>query len=364
MPQPQMAAAGCPPCMAWGTPPAAMCDPRNQWASWGASLAASLAACVAEDPAPSVSDVAEMTLREVEQLTEPGAEPRVAAVRAQRLADSAWEYLRYTMAGSARDEADLCRRLGTDARHIMHSKLSAGVFGPAHFVHVNHERRWIVLCIRGTQEWPDLVTDFTALPLLSPSLRGNVHLGFLIAAFLLTLTVKPLLAELKQQHPTYRVRVVGHSLGAGVAVPFTLLVRDDLPDVRAVVFGVPACVSESLVPETLECVTSFVNPNDPLPSLAAPAINKIAGLLPEFLTSVRLVPPGRLLHLCADDGDTSAGAVCSRFKLVDYSYFEKLVIQAGIVESHVSEGYEASFSALRRRLRDRLRQLEASRSPL
>lgn len=322
-----------------------------------------------------VSDAAEVTPEQAAQLAEPGARPYVTTVRTLRLVESAWEYLQYTLAGSASDETELCRRLHTDARHIACSKLSADPFQPAHYVHVDDAHRRLVLCIRGSQELADIVTDIAALPLPLPSLRhlGAVHGGFLAAAVALVRTVKPLLLALKRQHPAYAVRVVGHSLGAGVAVPFTLLVRAELPCARAVVFGVPACVTESLVPGTLECVTSFVNRNDPLPSVSphviGPIINTIIdtliGFVPGLLSSIRFVPPGKLFCLCGDDDDASAASsspVYTRLKPVNYSFFKDLVVRSRPISSHVCDGYEASFSALRHALRDRLCRLEASGS--
>ena len=319
--------------------------------------------CETADAGPWVSDAAEVTLQQAAQLAKPGAMSHVRTLRTDQLSGSAFNYLQYPLACCARDKAELCMRLGTDAQHIPCCQLTAALFQPAHFVHLNDEHRWIVLCIRGSQEVADFLTDIVVLQesLSVRGQRGNVHSGFLKSARNLLSTVKPLLLRLKREHPTYRVRVVGHSLGASVAALFTLLVRAELPCARAVVFGVPACVSASLVPETLACVTSFVNRNDPLPA-ASPHqvgsfIRRFTSALPRIVTGARFVPPGKLFCLCADDYDTAedgSSPEYTRLQYVDHQFFRELSIRPYPYMCHIADGYEASFSELRCSLRARL----------
>lgn len=278
------------------------------------------------------------------------------------LAESAWEYLQYVLACGARDDAELCHRLGTDAAHVPCAQLHAGPFRPAFFVCVDDAHRRLVLCVRGSQEAPDAVTDLSALPVPFPSSNGKsggaaAHGGFLVAARLLAHTAAPLLAALQRAHPSYAVRLVGHSLGGAVAALLTLLLRASLPRARAVVFGVPACVSAALVPEARACVTSFVNADDPLPRLSTASVRARLPRLPAALARTRLVPPGTLLCLCADDGDAprpEAGTAYARLRVVDAAHFHELVVGDRPVSSHFSEGYEASFRELRSALRERL----------
>lgn len=55
--------------------------------------------------------------------------------------------------------------------------------------------------------------------------------------------VVPRIQVVQQRHPDYKLRVMGHSLGAGTAALFAVLTRKVFPDIRAVLFATPACLS-------------------------------------------------------------------------------------------------------------------------
>ena len=76
--------------------------------------------------------------------------------------------------------------------------------------------------------------------------------------------VAPKLVFLRDVYPEYKVRLLGHSLGAGVATLACLLLRshDQLSDIECIAFAPPACISSELAGDASACVTSIVNRDD------------------------------------------------------------------------------------------------------
>jgi len=69
--------------------------------------------------------------------------------------------------------------------------------------------------------------------------------------------------------PGYRLRIVGHSLGAGTAAVLGLMLRSKHPTLRCLSYEPPGCVfSEGLARSCAEYVTSFVHNDDVVPRLS------------------------------------------------------------------------------------------------
>ena len=88
-----------------------------------------------------------------------------------------------------------------------------GFLATGYFIAVDRERKQIVLTIRGTQSFKDVVTDVAAVT--TPFFTGHCHNGMTWAARWFFLNLKPLLLHLLRHHPSHGLTIVGHSLGAG-----------------------------------------------------------------------------------------------------------------------------------------------------
>lgn len=91
------------------------------------------------------------------------------------------------------------------------------------FVAVDRERQAVVLACRGTLGMSDLLVDLTAdyQDVKLGCGDGFVHRGMYAAAHRLsaaTGTVASVLKRALEEHPTYGLVVVGHSLGGGIAI--------------------------------------------------------------------------------------------------------------------------------------------------
>eukprot|EP00727_Mastigamoeba_balamuthi_P010169 m51a1_g5775 hypothetical protein (240) ;mRNA; f:1251950-1252788 len=141
-----------------------------------------------------------------------------------RFAESAGRYFEYAAASSEETAEGVCRAARLPADSLLVTHLAADYFRPAYYLAVDHDTEHIILAIRGTKRLPDVWTDVGWNPV--EFMGGHAHDGFVRASTFFS-DAKPaeyvdddvltLVSRLKLAHPTYTVRVVGHSLGGGVA---------------------------------------------------------------------------------------------------------------------------------------------------
>ena len=195
--------------------------------------------------------------------------------------ESAQDYLRYTRAVNEPTQSKIASVAGLAEENIVLCCPNSAPFEPAFCVALDEAKKRIVLAIRGTQNFYDAVTDIQISP--SEFRSGYVHGGFMKAADYVYKSTIDILKELKRTHEDYAIRIVGHSLGGGVATLFTLKAASELPGLRTVVFGAPPCVSKNLVPETKKYITAFVNGNDIVPRLAAGSFRDVIDFIVNLL---------------------------------------------------------------------------------
>ena len=111
---------------------------------------------------------------------------------------------------------------------------------------------------------------------------GHAHAGMLEAARWFMKNESAQLAELMRRHPTYQLKVVGHSLGAGTAALLTMFLRADTSAeqqgggtmvmdqgmrarVSCTAVATPPCLSYDLAVATAPYITSVVLDDDVIP---------------------------------------------------------------------------------------------------
>lgn len=244
----------------------------------------------------------------------------------------------------------------------------------------------IVVAVRGTDTLGDVLTDLYC----APAHLGDhqCHLGMLAAARSVLTSSWAAIDGLLIPHQ-WPLIFVGHSLGGGVAALAAALYKEATPqrEVRAVCFGPPACVSESLVAETRSFISSFVNASDCVPRLHYQSLHSLAqdlaaidwnaelaalvdsatadgprlvqearaivaaasksGTLPRALSSEELAklavaapeqppqlyPPGRTFHL------VGARGVVER----PPDYWARLVLSPSLVDDHAMRAYHQAI---------------------
>ncbi|XP_063221652.1 diacylglycerol lipase-beta-like [Bacillus rossius redtenbacheri] len=144
--------------------------------------------------------------------------------------------------------AGLRHLCGIPTEDILYASFQNCVFQVPFFVLLDHKTSSVVVAIRGSISLRDIFTDFTAgaekfevegLPDDTMAHKGMV------------MGVKHIKSRLEDQkildsafalYPTYKLIIVGHSLGAGIGVLLALLLRPKYPEVKVYAMSPPAAV--------------------------------------------------------------------------------------------------------------------------
>ncbi|XP_071942298.1 diacylglycerol lipase-alpha-like isoform X2 [Antedon mediterranea] len=135
------------------------------------------------------------------------------------------------------------------------------------FIAIDHEKRSVVISIRGTLSMQDCLTDChassTSIPVEGSTENFQAHKGMVEAALYikkrlnedLLLTNAFMRETNRYSTQNYQLVLVGHSLGAGTATVLAILLRPDYPDLRCFAFSPPGGL---LNKEALEYSKEFV----------------------------------------------------------------------------------------------------------
>lgn len=211
------------------------------------------------------------------------------------------------------DRGIICKRTGVKPSDIVHAEFATEPFLPAFYVAIDHGIKAIVVCVRGTANLFDSLTDVAAThdPLVvredpscvanSPMSSGNMsppatslpnlernasyvsgygHSGILRSARKVFEKIRKDVITKSAEYPNYQVVLTGHSLGAATASVLALLMRDDdeCPRPFAVAFAPPPCLTYDLAEQTASLGVTVVNGPDIVPRLS------VAVMLPLFAT--------------------------------------------------------------------------------
>ncbi|MBA0748130.1 hypothetical protein Gogos_004980 [Gossypium gossypioides] len=141
----------------------------------------------------------------------------------------------------------------------------AGILKPAFTILVDHKTECFLLLIRGTHSIKDTLTAATGaiVPFhhsvvqeggVSDLVLGYAHCGMVAAARWIAKLATPCLIKALGQHPTYKVKIVGHSLGGGTGALLTYVLREqkELSTTTCVTFA-PGCLF-NVIPSALNIV--------------------------------------------------------------------------------------------------------------
>lgn len=191
-------------------------------------------------------------------------------------AEAAW-FLQKSVAADGYVLLDHMHEAGQD---MCHRSKTFGAKHPAFAILLHRERQELVIAVRGSRGKQDHLIDLdfqydTILPSdhegASGEWQGHVHRGMLKSARFI-LHTRGLRAVLAMLPSTYKIRLVGHSLGAGTVALMTGLLKADPElsgyDIQAHAFGTPACVSPALSVLLQPYVTSVCHREDMVPRLS------------------------------------------------------------------------------------------------
>lgn len=87
-------------------------------------------------------------------------------------------------------------------------------FHPGVAIILDHVSQSVVVILRGTITWQDALTDLVAHK--EAFAEGFAHSGMLASAKNTMAKILPYLCNLRERYTNYPVKIVGHSLGAGL----------------------------------------------------------------------------------------------------------------------------------------------------
>jgi hypothetical protein len=141
-----------------------------------------------------------------------------------------------------------------------------------HFIAVHHDKKQVVLAIKGTSSLSDVLTDIIgkAIPHTHDGgLEIRYHEGMYVAAKMMLDDTLHMIENFFIPKD-YKIVVCGHSLGAGVSSLLGMLLKQHLPDLKLQVyaFATPACCSYDASTDCNDYITSVVNNNDCVPRMS------------------------------------------------------------------------------------------------
>lgn len=196
-------------------------------------------------------------------------------------------------------QAAVLKSLGIDESNLLYANFSNDV-GKSPYI-ILRDDRWktIVVTVRGTLSIEDMITDVT----VTPKSLGEVgdkfgfngsgeycHSGILAGACWIHDDLKrhKILDKAMQAHPDFGLRIIGHSLGAGIAAMLGRILRLEYPKLHCLCFSPPGCVfSERTAEESKDYVCSYVLHNDIVPRLSYDSLANLRNDIVELISRMK-----------------------------------------------------------------------------
>ncbi|GFR47643.1 hypothetical protein Agub_g9385 [Astrephomene gubernaculifera] len=176
---------------------------------------------------------------------------------------------------------------------IVHFRPTSSLAKPAVALALDHSRQLILVVVRGTANFKDMLTD--AAGAAREWCGGYAHEMVSTGAKAIFEELRSQILDLKKANPAYAVRTVGHSLGGGTAGCLALLMHRDEEFAKAVYgdvtipakkakgrymitsvgFGSAAVLSRDLTEEVHPYVTTVVHDSDLVPRLCLQNISDL-----------------------------------------------------------------------------------------
>ncbi|NWJ03878.1 DGLB lipase, partial [Crypturellus undulatus] len=166
---------------------------------------------------------------------------------------------------------------GLQYRDFIHISFHNKIYEIPFFVALDHKKEAIVVAVRGTLSFEDILTDLSAdcedLTLEDVLENGFVHKGITQAANYIyrKLINDGILNQAFTIAPEYKLVIVGHSLGGGTASILAIMLRNSFPTLKCYAFSPPGgLLSKSLADYTKHFIVSVIVGKDLVARLSMP----------------------------------------------------------------------------------------------
>ncbi|XP_043192219.1 diacylglycerol lipase-alpha-like [Amphibalanus amphitrite] len=241
-----------------------------------------------------------------------------------------------TTAEVVEDNCCLCNTAATqrmaplDELELVYVTYHVDVGETPFMVAVDHQRCTVIVCIRGTMSTKDVVTDLECEgePIPTTPLRDDWlgHRGMVQTAHyirdklaserLLERAFSRAAAGAGAGAASYRLVLVGHSLGAGTAAILAILLRDQYPELRCFAYSPPGgLLSMPAVEYTKEFITSVVVGKDVVPRIGLHQLEQLRSDLMDVIkhskqSKWRVIGGGMSCCGCCCSEEEASSAAC------------------------------------------------------
>ncbi|XP_015903943.1 diacylglycerol lipase-beta [Parasteatoda tepidariorum] len=182
---------------------------------------------------------------------------------------------------------------------IVYASFENNIYEPAFYVALDHQKKSIIIAIRGTGSFSDIITDIDAEPLCLPSEDRpfvKCHRGALRSAVYIQKKIDDtnVLVVTINENPSYTLVVTGHSLGGSTAAVLGFLLKPKYPNLQCYIYGPMGTISFSGLEDSLDFIFTVVVGDDMSPRLCGEAGRKLRKEIIESLKECK-VPKYRLL---------------------------------------------------------------------
>ncbi|KAG4976751.1 hypothetical protein AAZX31_13G104100 [Glycine max] len=161
---------------------------------------------------------------------------------------------------------------------------NSSVMRPAYYIGVDTRKKLVILGIRGTHTFYDLITDILSSSDGEVTYEGySTHFGTAESARWFLRHEIEIIRKCLEKHEGFKLRLVGHSLGGAIASLLAIMIHRKSskelgfsPDiVSAVGYGTPPCVSRELAESCSGYVSTVVMQDDIIPRLSVASLARL-----------------------------------------------------------------------------------------
>jgi len=177
----------------------------------------------------------------------------------------------------------LLKHTGLTKDDILIACWTSDLFNPGHYVAYLHSSQEIIIAIRGTFHIHDALIDLNGMN--EPFLDGYAHSGMLQTAKKKMLAIIPILEDALQKYPNYKIKILGHSLGAGTAALLTILLVQERPqwNILGYCYAPPSVISKNISMKYTEKIISIVYNNDIVPRCSLGSLEALKNTIIQIL---------------------------------------------------------------------------------
>eukprot|EP00741_Cyanophora_paradoxa_P007257 tig00001095_g7020.t1 len=193
-------------------------------------------------------------------------------------------FAQLALAAYCGSDGELLRTTSMRREDLLWASWRSSTHRPAFYIALDPQTKSLLLCIRGTKQIKDALTDLTTS--VHAFQGGHVHMGMLMAALWFRQHVVKLLHSHLKLHRDSSLRILGHSLGAGTAALLAIMLQHEFPGLECYAFAPPACVSEGVLPLTVAprpAPASAALPQPPRPLVTSVVLGD--DVVPRFCTA-------------------------------------------------------------------------------